>query len=251
MKRVFLLGLLLMGCDSVRYQGRTLDSWAFDLDSTVAHERANALKALGAAAHGVSTVPVTVSRALPKMAKLLGDADPSVQEQARYSLMAVGAPARDVLEKALRQPQPTVRTQAAAALVNLELTHDVAARVLVEMLLNRAYPELAALAEEELVALGPFAAIPLAERLPERKVIQTLGALEEAGRDYAPALLRIAREDTDLTTRLAAMKAYARVVDVSQANRTLDVLRQDENIRFARSAGALMRRYPAPETTVD
>lgn len=245
--RWFFIGLLLASaCDSPRHQGRTLQSWVHDLDSELAHERANALEALGTAARGVSPLPMSIRRTLPKIAQALGDPDPAVQEQARMALIAVGIPSRDVLEEAMLRPQPTVRTQAAAALVALEATHEKAARVLVETMLNPAYPELAALARDELLDLGAFAVAPLAERMPERKVIETVADLGPAGREMSDELLRLAREDTDLATRLAAMKAYARVVEASVALSTLDELRMDEDIRFARSAGALMQRYEAP-----
>ncbi|MEL6546497.1 MAG: hypothetical protein AAFQ82_17855, partial [Myxococcota bacterium] len=98
---------LAFGCDSVTYQGRTLTSWTIDLEHAQDFKRRDALVALTAMA-GDSEAGDTVRKAVPRVAELLDDANPGVQEYARDALVAFGAAGRDMLEGMMDRAKPNL-----------------------------------------------------------------------------------------------------------------------------------------------
>ncbi len=239
----------LFGCDATEYQGRPLSSWLSELDDEHDYKRRNALLAVTGIAREGKPKPRAFIDALPKVAALLDDPNPGVQEYARDALVAVDGPARDLLFRAMDRPKANLRFHGAVGVLALERENESAMRVLLQTLTMHGAPELAAEAQAALVALGAPAVEPLIDALDERDrttqllAVQTLGKMEGAARDAVPTLHAIARTDLDEELRVAALFAIARIASPEQGIAIFEELRRSAPERVASQAAVMLRRF--------
>jgi len=107
------LALCLAGCtQDTRYKGRSITDWQQRLGAVEAKERAEAADAIG-------HLGPSARAAIPSLAEMLRDADPSVRAKSAAALWSMGPAARSAvqsLQNALEDPRPEVRLNAAGAL---------------------------------------------------------------------------------------------------------------------------------------
>ncbi len=196
------------------YRDRPLSFYAQEVKRGGGHERAGAVRAIGA--FGPDAAP-----AIDELAKALSDPDPGVRIAAAWALSqmeSAGAPGVPGLKKSLSDPDPRVRCLSAVALRSIGPKAANAVPELIQALKDsEAYVR--APAADALGSIGPAAkpAVPaLAERLlnnPEQAYVwrSAASALGNIGPDAAGALPALQKALTMYRVVYTAQEAILKI----------------------------------------
>ena len=242
--------LLWVGCAAVvwvvsacdeepRYLNRSLSLWSEDLDNESIFERQRACEALG-------QMGLRAKKAIPKLIERLDDANASVQVFASNALASMGGAAVNPLEAALEKPIPAVQLNAAAALVQIDHTHQKAKEALSRALSASNAPELRRHAEHVVLSLKQEA-VGVLQPLLKGSSDAKIHALHIVARlkDDAKALVsdvELLAADANAAVRKAALTALSQLAPAEEIVGTFKAYVKDSDKEVARTARQMLRK---------
>jgi len=234
---VWLPGLTALAQEAV-YQGKNLSQWKVLLDQPDREGRLEAVRALGVG-FGPQSVPVLINA--------LADGDVAVRRETISALASIKPPAPEALSalaKSMKDPDPSVRRYAAAAMGDLgdvpalaqalkDPNKDVrrnAMRPLRRIVTQGATPSDSPKTKAAVAALAGVLKDPDADL--RTAAARSLGIVGPAAADAIPALTEAAK-DADPTVRGAAIEALRRVRNTRTGAQSSSVSRTEDNASLA------------------
>jgi len=238
------LGLALVvvsnaACNDVRRKGRTLSSWAHDLEASEDHKRQGACEA-------IALFGGEGAAAVPRLITLLDDNNEGIQAICEVTLSKIGRPALPALEDTLNRPEPNVRMRAASAILAIDPDHAQAGTILAKAATGVGNAEVAKYGQDAIIKLRQRA-VPLLlpylsdPYLPvQLEVVKTIGRLEEHGRTAVESLAAKARKSRS-DIRVEAIKSLGKVGDKATLEPIFRSLLDDADEDVANHAGVMLQ----------
>ncbi len=244
---ILVLSFMATGCNQPRYQGRTLSSWTHDLKSDTDFKRRQACEAIG-------EMGKEGEAAIDDVIVLLDDVNEGVQEFCSEALSKIGPASIPALEKILESDEPRMRLLAASALVRIDAKHAKAGKELVSSVTGVGNINLAKDAQGVLIKLGPVGADLLLPYINDKykpvriQVIKTFARMEKKAIATLEPLMKIVKEDKDLSMRIEALKATAVIGEREVLEPFYRSFLDSEYEDLAANAGVLLQFIGARES---